>query len=144
MATERAPAGPRYTAAGAVLHQLLREAERLARADLGAPRLSSARIALLQSLRRRPKTVSSLARERDASRQSVQRIANSMANEGWIESAPNPRDGRAPLLGLTSHGARILESASAAQASVLSRLAERFGLDELSSALRVLRALRAD
>ena len=135
---------PRYTPAGAVLHQVLREVERLGRDDVGAPRLSSARIALLQSLRQKPKTASALARERRASRQSVQRIATSMASEGWIASAQNPRDRRAPLLALTPHGARILESAAAAQASALSRLAERFELAELSSALRVLRALRGE
>ncbi len=67
-----------------------------------------------------------------------------MLADGWIARAQNSRDRRAPLLALTPHGARALESAAVARASALSRIAEHFELAELSSATRVLRALRVE
>lgn len=142
MARSRGKAAPRYTAAGAALHQLLRELERIAQEGIGSERLTPARLAALHSLREGAKTASDLARERGASRQTTLRVVEAMLAEGWLERAPNPRHRRAPLLRLTAHGARVYESAAHAEAQELNRLAESCDPAEVFAALRLLRSLR--
>lgn len=134
---------PRYTPAGSALHQLLREIERVAQEGIGVARVSPGRLALLQSLRRGAKTASELARERGASRQTTLRMVEALLAEGWIARAPNPRHRRAPLLGITAHGARVYERAAQQQAQTLNQRAESCDAGEVFAALRLLRSLRA-
>ena len=58
----RSRTGPRYTPAGAALHQLLREAERTAQQGIALGRITAARLAALHSLLQHAKTASELAR----------------------------------------------------------------------------------
>ena len=133
---------PRYTAAGAALHQLVREIERLALDGLAVSRLSAARQALMHSLLQREKTASELARERGATRQATLRVVDALLAEGWLERAENPRHRRAPLLRVTPLGARVQQAAAHEQALALNRLAESFDSAEVISATRLLRSLR--
>ncbi len=133
---------PRYTPAGAALHQLLREVERTAQEEIGLARLTPARLAVLHSLLQSAKTASELARERGASRQATLRVVESMLAEGWLERAQNPRHRRAPLLRVTAHGARAHQNAALEQARALNQLAESCDSAEVFAAIRLLRNLR--
>src|SRR5215204_2181856 len=54
------------------------------------------------------RTVPQVARRLGVTRQSVQRIANLLAAEGLIESAPNPDNARSPLFRLSKRGEEVL------------------------------------
>ncbi len=133
---------PRYTPAGAALHQLVRELERFAQEGLALGRLSAARLGVLHSLLQSPKTASELARERGATRQATLRVVDALLAEGWLQRAPNPRHRRASLLRVTTLGARVHREAAHEQAQALNRIAESCDSAELFAAVRLLRAVR--
>ena len=74
--------------------QMLEAGERLAR-PVG---LTVAWWQVLGAVLRRPDTASGVARQIGLARQSVQRVANRLMQEGLLESRPNPTHKRAPLL----------------------------------------------
>src|SRR5215207_9086901 len=69
---------------------------------------SSARWQVLGRVGYQPQTVAHMAREMGHARQSVQRVADVLANEGLVIYKENPADRRAQLLELTPHGAQVL------------------------------------
>src|SRR5450631_1545885 len=69
---------------------------------------SSARWQVLGRVGYEPQTVANIARDMGHSRQSVQRIANVLVNEGLTCYKPNPSDRRAQLLELTPQGLEVL------------------------------------
>lgn len=85
---------------------LMRCGDRVARA-LGQ---SSARWQVLGRAGHRPHTVSRMARDMGHARQSVQRIADALVEEGLAVFRDNPGDRRAKLLGLTAKGAKVLNA----------------------------------
>ncbi len=116
---------------------LVAEADRLV-ADLG---LTSARWQVLSQLRENPSTVSRVARRMGLSRQGVQRVADRLVVDGFLEVQPNPDHRRSPLLHLTPHGDDALTEARLRQ----ERWADDVGADldgrDLASACRILGAL---
>jgi DNA-binding MarR family transcriptional regulator len=83
---------------------LLRTGDRLTR-SIGQ---SSARWQVLGRVGDQPQTVAQIARDMGHARQSVQRVADILAQEGLVVYQKNPAHRRAPLLALTPHGAEIL------------------------------------
>lgn len=69
---------------------------------------SSARWQVLGRAGYAPQTVAQMAREMGHARQSVQRIADVLANEGLVAYKDNPADRRAKLVELTPQGAEVL------------------------------------
>ena len=69
---------------------------------------SSARWQVLGRAGYQPQTVSQMARDMGASRQSVQYTADTLAKEGLILYADNPADRRARVLRLTPKGSDVL------------------------------------
>jgi len=57
-----------------------------------------------------PKTVAMMARDIGHARQSVQRIADVLAEEGLVAFKPNSEDRRAQLVALTPEGAAVLHA----------------------------------
>ena len=66
------------------------------------------RWAVLSVLSGGARTVPQVARRLGVTRQSVQRVANLLAAEGLIESAPNPDNARSPLFRLSKRGEEVL------------------------------------
>jgi len=120
------------------IHGNLMAAADLLVADLG---LTSARWQVLSQLRERPSTVSRVARRMGLSRQGVQRLADRLVADGFLEVRHNPDHRRSPLLHLTPHGDHVLTEARLRQ----ERWADHVGADldarDLASACRVLGAL---
>ena len=83
------------------LNGLLLEAAERMTAPSG---LTAARWQVLGPIMADAKTVSVVAREMGLARQSVQRLANVLINEGLIEYLDNPSDRRAKFLSLTKRG----------------------------------------
>ena len=105
--------------------------------------LSSARWKVLGAvaLAEEPLTVAQIAREMGQTRQSVQRIADSMAKSGYFTWKNNPRHKRAKLLHLTGKGGRVYQKLDSIQAPWANETSEGFSCRELKQALTVLRGL---
>jgi len=66
--------------------------------------LTTARWQVLGAVLHEPLTVAAIARDMGLARQSVQRTANLLVEEGLCEYVPNPAHRRAKLLSATDHG----------------------------------------
>jgi DNA-binding MarR family transcriptional regulator len=108
---------------------------------------TSARWRILASVEDDPSTVSQIARAWGLARQSVQRVADALVQEGWAVYEENPGHRRAQLLVLTPQGRRALRRIQAAQRSWANELGVEIGEADLRQAgsvlARVLEALRA-
>jgi DNA-binding MarR family transcriptional regulator len=85
--------------------------------------------------------VSGIAREMGITRQSVQRIADLLVERGLAEYRPNPAHRRAKLLAPTEEGLAAVRRIDPGHAVFADRLAEAFGEDELTDAVRTLERL---
>lgn len=139
-------AGAARTAAGAAFSALVEAVFRLngrlvAAGDaLAAPAgLTSARWQVLAAVEDAPASVADVARTLGNARQSVQRVADVLAEEGLCAWAPNPAHQRAKLLVLTEAGRDALARVGARQATWANGIGERVGEASLREAAATLR-----
>jgi DNA-binding MarR family transcriptional regulator len=85
-----------------------------------------------------PLTVAGIARAMGLARQSVQRIADVLAERGLVEYRPNPAHRRASLVAPTAAGWAAIESLSAAQHTWANRVGAEVGDHEIRQALSVV------
>ena len=90
-----------------------------------------------------PLPVAAIAREIGITRQSVQRVADILVEQGLAEYEPNPSHRRAKLLRCTDLGHAAVRRISPAHADVADRLAEQLGIEELRRAFDTLSRLSA-
>ncbi len=79
----------------------------LQRAD---PAVSRADVSVMRRLAQRPHRVTELAAEEQITQPGMSLLINRMEERGWATRAPDPSDGRAVLVALTSAGRRELRS----------------------------------
>src|SRR5262245_48066233 len=147
----REAATRRHTAAGKAVTDLILEAFRLngrllsagdqLTRDLG---LSSARWQVMGAIdiAGTPPPVAQIARNMGLTRQSVQRIADVLAAEGWVEFIPNPNHQRAKLVTLTPRGREVLQEVSRRQIVWANALAKGVSAAELAAAVRLMETVR--
>lgn len=106
--------------------------------------LSSARWQVLGAVARssEAQTVSQLAREAGVSRQAVQRIANTLIDDGLLEMADNPRDRRAQLVKMTEKGQAAYAKADSIRREWLKDVAKHFDREEMERAAKLLAKAR--
>lgn len=106
--------------------------------------LTSARWQVLGAIvaAERPQPVAWLARDLGANRQNIQRIVNDLAGEGLVGFAPNPHHKRAQLVELTAKGRAAYDAAIALYRPRVEALAAGFSEEDLTTARRVMLALR--
>lgn len=111
-----------HTPAGAAFTDLVLQVFRLnglltvAGDRLSAPAgQTSGRWQVMGCIDETPRTVAAVARIMGLTRQSVQRTADLLVEEGLAEFLPNPEHKRAKLLRLTPEGQRVLTRIEAAQ-----------------------------
>lgn len=140
----RTPAGSAFSA---LAIQILRLAGHLTAAgdDLARPAgQTSARWQVLAAIETGPATVADVARSLGLARQSVQRIADVLAEEGLADYQQNPAHRRAKLLRLLPKGRGVLRTIQAAQQPWADSLGAKIGEGELRRAAAVLeRVLQA-
>ncbi len=90
-----------------------------------------------------PQTVPQLARYRYVPRQSVQKLANEMLNDGVIEFLNNPAHKRSKLLRLTPKGEAVFQEMSDRIAILAETLAEQQDTAQLQNAANVVKQLHA-
>jgi DNA-binding MarR family transcriptional regulator len=117
------------------LHGHVLHAADVMSADAG---LSGARWQVMKVVARRAMTVSQVARRLGLQRQSVQRTADALCEQGLAEVLANVDHQRAGLIGLSEAGRRTLDELQLRQRSWLGRClqgASRAELDRLAAAL---------
>jgi DNA-binding MarR family transcriptional regulator len=85
-----------------------------------------------------PLPVSGIAREMGLARQSVQRVADLLAQRGLVEYLPNPAHQRAKLVAATPHGLSAVAALRASQHEWANRISERIGERRLRETLAVV------
>ncbi|WP_455353834.1 MarR family winged helix-turn-helix transcriptional regulator [Streptomyces sp. SYSU K217416] len=88
-----------------------------------------------------PLPVAGIARAMGITRQSVQRIADLLADKGLAEYVPNPAHRRAKLLRPTEAGRAAIRRIGPGHAKLAARLAGLLGEDALAETVRVLERL---
>jgi DNA-binding MarR family transcriptional regulator len=119
--------------------QYLGVAEELAR----PAGLTAARWQVLGAVLANPLPVAGIARAMGITRQSVQRIADLLVDQGLAEYVPNPAHRRAKLLRPTQDGYDAVGRIDPGHAALAKRLAEELGSDALESTLDALTRLSA-
>jgi DNA-binding MarR family transcriptional regulator len=117
--------------------QLLAVAEELARAG----GLTAARWQVLGAVLPEPLPVSAIARRFGTSRQSVQRIADVLVDQGLCEYLPNPAHSRAKLLSPTDKGLAAVRRIDPDHARFAEALVGEMGVEGAREALAALRSL---
>jgi DNA-binding MarR family transcriptional regulator len=90
-----------------------------------------------------PLPVAGIAREMGITRQSVQRIADILAERGLAEYRDNPAHRRAKLLAPTAAGRAAVARIAPAQAEAAAKICAALGRDPFEAARDALRALSA-
>jgi len=99
---------------------------------------TTARWRILAAVDQQPMTVAQIARAWSFARQSVQRIADALEQDGLIRYEANPGHRRAKLVELTPAGRRALAKIQRAQREWADDLGTRVGARELDAASDVL------
>ena len=119
--------------------QFLGVAEELAR----PAGLTAARWQVLGAVLQTPLPVAGIARAMGITRQSVQRIADLLVDQGLAEYLPNPSHRRAKLLRPTAEGLAAVRRIDPAHAVLARRLADELGMGGFARAQDALRLLSA-
>jgi DNA-binding MarR family transcriptional regulator len=142
-----APAGarPGRSAAGDALTELVLRVFRLnglllsAAEEMARPAgLTAARWQVLGAVLREPLTVSGIARAMGLTRQSVQRLANVLVEDGMAEYVPNPAHRRAKLLRPTAAGWAAIEVIRPLQYAWTHQVTREISADELRRAVATM------
>lgn len=107
-----------------------------------------ARWLVMESVAAQPATVAQIGRALGLTRQSVQRVADLLAQDGLTAYQDNPKHERSKLVRLTPRGGRTLRTIQAAQRSWADRVGDQIGEADLRHASQVVdrltRALKGD
>jgi DNA-binding MarR family transcriptional regulator len=103
--------------------------------------LTAARWQVLGAVLREPQTVAGIARTMGITRQSVQRIADIMVEQGLAAYGPNPAHRRAKLLHATDEGRAAIGKIDPGHAWLAGRLESALGTEQFAETVRVLEQL---
>lgn len=117
--------------------QFLAVAEELAR----PAGLTAARWQVLGAVLSEPLTVAGVARAMGISRQSVQRLADLLVDDGLAEYLPNPAHRRAKLIRPTVAGRSAIDRIDPTHAMFAERLAAELGSEQLQQTVESLTRL---
>jgi len=93
-------------------------------------------------LEQRPLTVAQIARRMGLQRQSVQRLADILVEQGLLAYHPNPEHKRAKLVDFTAKGSATIREMDAIQRSWAEQILPDFSSAELQQTVAVLKKLR--
>ena len=97
--------------------------------------LTAARWQVLGAVLAQPLPVAGIARDIGVTRQSVQRIADLLVDDGLATYRPNPAHRRAKLLAPTEEGRAAVRRIGPGHAAFAAELAERIGMEKLRATL---------
>lgn len=142
---------PGHTPAGAAMTKLILESFHLHGTLLATGdrltrgiELTTARWQVLSALARadRPESAAYVARNMGRARQSVQRVADELEEEGFLTFEPNPHHLRAPVLVLTEKGQKAFRSVTKLQVPWVNALVKGIPQEKIAVALDVIHEVR--
>jgi DNA-binding MarR family transcriptional regulator len=71
--------------------------------------VSRTEVGVLRKLRFAPRRITELAAEERVTQPAITLLVNRLTERGWVERVPDPTDGRAVLVSLTSAGEEVFE-----------------------------------
>lgn len=137
----RSPEGEAYTKLILTVLRFWSSVDRHGRAITEPFGQTPARWQVLGGIWGAPRTVPQIARRMGLTRQSVQRVANALEDEGLAVFLSNPEHQRSPLLSLTDRGTEVIEGIDEAQVRWSNQTAEGLSSDEMRSAAHVLQEI---
>jgi DNA-binding MarR family transcriptional regulator len=99
---------------------------------------TSARWRIMAVIEEEPMSVAQIARAWGLARQSVQRVADELVNDGLVVYEENPRHRRAQLVVLTPEGRSVLQAIQIAQCAWANELGAKIGETDLNQANTIL------
>jgi len=136
---------------GSDLNELLRECFRLNRGLMevsqqltAGTRVTGAQWGVLTALGQGniPRTVAETARQMGLARQSVQRVADVLADKGLVSYLPNPEDKRAKLVEVSRAGRALLGQLEQQQQAWVDDVAADCSGAEIKAALQLVKKIR--
>ena len=132
---------PRYEVTW-LIRRLFRAMAQLADGYLRAHGLAAADRAVLEFLYRDGMlSVPEIAARYQVSRQHIQVTVNSLLEDGFLESRPNPRHKRSPLFALTPVGRELFRKIRAAESELLDTLFAGIAPGDVECTRRTLKTL---
>jgi DNA-binding MarR family transcriptional regulator len=140
-----------YLPHGSAFNELLRECFRLNRGIVEAAQVltegvgvTGAQWGVLSALGQgeQPRTVAETARRMGLARQSVQRVADVLAESNFVRYIPNPEDKRAKLAEVTNTGRKLLAKLDARQRKWASGILTGRSEKDIAAALELLKEMR--
>jgi DNA-binding MarR family transcriptional regulator len=129
-----------YLVVGPLYRRVLRAVEE----DAAQTGIDAGQRAVLDMLRRHgPMTVPQLAREQELTRQFVQRMVNSAADDGLVEAAVNPTHRRSVLIQLTDRGRAAITLVVEREHRQLREASRGLDATQIDTTLIVLRRMLA-
>ena len=125
-----------------LIRRLCRPLAQLAERYLTAHGLAAADRAVLEFLDRDDAlSVPELAARYQVSRQHIQVTVNTLLEDGFLESRPNPRHKRSPLFALSPVGRELFRKIRAAESDVLDTLFAGIAADDVECTRRTLHTM---
>lgn len=137
----RSPDAQRFAWLVADVYELAGELERAGEVVARSVAQSGARWKVLSAASVEGQTVAQLARRLGLARQSVQRVADKLEDDGLLAYAANPDHMRSPRVALTTQGKQVLTRLSAAAAKWEDPLAAQLSREELEQARAFIRGM---
>jgi DNA-binding MarR family transcriptional regulator len=140
-----------YLPHGSAFNELLRECFRLNRGIVEAAQVltegvgvTGAQWGVLSALGQgeQPRTVAETARRMGLARQSVQRVADVLAESNFVRYIPNPEDKRAKLAEVTNTGRKLLAKLDARQRKWANGILTGRSEKDIAAALELLKEMR--
>jgi DNA-binding MarR family transcriptional regulator len=103
---------------------------------------SSARWRVLFNIAEGNGSVAEIARATDYTRQSIQRLADTLVADGLARYAPDPEDGRKQIITLTAKGSTLLAEMEAYFGRWSKRLVQTLGRESVVQTIEHLRELK--
>ncbi len=106
-------------------------------------RLSFTTLSVLHTLARRsPLRLGELTATEQVTQSAITQMVSRLENDGLVERRPDPRDGRAVLVHITSAGAEVVAARRADRVARLAPILQRLSAEERSAIAAALPALR--
>ncbi|WP_135466647.1 MarR family winged helix-turn-helix transcriptional regulator [Crenalkalicoccus roseus] len=98
----------------------------------GFPDIRPAHGSLFRHIRPEGSRLTELAEQAQMTKQSMAYLVQSLSEGGYVETVPDPEDGRARLVRLTPRGRQVLETLLALSAEAEAALAARLGARKMA------------
>jgi DNA-binding MarR family transcriptional regulator len=99
-------------------------------------------LSVLGTLREGPRRITDLAADEYVSQPGMTNLVSRLESEGWVVRRPDPTDGRAVRVAITTRGVATFDAAIAARTEAVRTRVERLGPKEQKALARAVDALR--